>query len=249
VDAKPSEVWPIFVPSKGRPQSKLLARLLTEGLRFTAVVEPQDFDAYLAALGPATTLTLPEDNRGLVFSRNHVLSTARERGLAWFWMIDDDIAKFHRFEGTKGTETTAREALLAAQAEALPGVGQIALEYQQFAWSSGGKVKVNSYNDVCVAIRTAVPVAYRAVPLKEDRDLTMQIIRRGYDTRRVTQYAFSCPSVGSNKGGLHDEYAAGRDVAGAAELVRLWPWCSEVKTKPNRRVDAKIHWKKVRLPA
>jgi hypothetical protein len=243
------EPWPIFVPSKGRPTSKLIARLLAEGLPFAAVVEPRDQEAYNAAAGRPITTTLPADNQGLVYSRNFILALARSKGFPWVWMIDDDIAKFHRLTGTKGEEVTAWEALIAAQAEAVPGVGQIALEYQQFAWSAGAKVKVNSYNDVCVAVRTAVPVNYRQIDLKEDRDLTMQIIRRGYDTHRVTRYAFSCPSVGSNKGGLHDAYAAGRDAAGAAELVKLWPWCSEVQTKPNGRVDAKIHWKKIRLPA
>ena len=161
-------------------------------------------------------------------------------------MIDDDISAFFEFEGTKGSKVGARQALEVAQEAAQPGVGQIALEYQQFAWSAGGKVKTNSYCDVCVGIKSKVTANYRKVELKEDRDFTLQVIAGGFDTRRVSKYAFAAPSVGSNKGGLHEGYAEGRDAKGAAQLAAMWPWCCEVQTKRNGRIDAKIHWKKVR---
>jgi hypothetical protein len=219
--------------------------LAEERLPVTAVVEPHEAEVY-GRVHLVDIRSLPERGRGITFARGQVLELARREGHPWFWMIDDDVSAFLRFEGTKGRRVTAREALLAAQEAARGGgVGQVSLEYQQFAWSAGGRVAVNSYCDVCVGIRSDVGASYRGPDLKEDRDYTMQVIGRGLDTRRVTEYAFAAPSVGSNRGGLYEEYREGKDAVAARRLAERWPWCVEVVQK-RTRVDAKIHWRRIR---
>lgn len=237
-------IWPIFVPSKGRPDSTTL-RLLT-GLPVRVVVEPQDRAAYAAAQPSVEQFVLPKSNQGIAFVRQWILDRADD----WYWMLDDDITAFFRVEGKRCVKCPPAEALLAGQQAAVPTVGQVALEYQQFAWSSGGLPKFNSYADVCVGIHPRVRSAakYRAaVALKEDRDFTMQIIRSGLDVVRCASHAFSAPKNGSNLGGLSPVYAeGGREKRAVDKLVELWPWCVASQVKKDGRLDAKINWKRIR---
>lgn len=241
------DVWPIYVPSRGRAgTSKFLARVREERLATTIVVEPREAAVYREAYPGLAVVVLPENDRGLTFSRNFLLEEARRQAHPWIWQIDDDVSGFLRFEGTKGEKVSAKEALAGAQVHGVTGISMVALEYQQFAWSAGARVKENGYCDVVVGLRPRIPFSYRDVPLKEDRDFAMQVVSKGYETRRVTRFAFAAPGVGSNPGGLHEQYAVGKDVVGARRLVELWPWCSEVVVKNGGRVDAKIHWRRIR---
>lgn len=241
------KLWPIYVPSRGRAQlSKLLlaASDLLE-IDLTVVVEPQEEAAYRAAFPSLEISVLPGSNRGIAYARNHVLDLSEAAGHDWFWMIDDDVSRFYRVANKKCVPADMVEVLLEAQEQAKDNIGQIALEYQQFAWSSNGKAKLNSYCDVCVAVRVATAPTYRE-NTKEDRDFTMQIIASGLDTVRISHLAFGAPANGSNQGGLFEDYASGKEPGWAKTLVEQWPWCCEMQKKPSGRIDAKIHWKKIR---
>lgn len=240
-----STLWPIFVPSKERPNSSLIALASAQRVPVIAVLEPQDVRDYKLHFPGLDTMVLPENNRGLPFSRATILSHARSRGFNWFWMLDDDIKNFYRVRDRRCVVTPMKDVLLKAQGLPDINVGQLALEYQQFAWSSKVPTKRNSYCDVVVAIRTSVKANYRAL-FKEDRDFTLQVIASGMDTMRAAQLAFSAPKNGSNRGGLFNAYADGHERLGVEKLVELWPWCCESQTKPSGRFDAKIHWKRVR---
>lgn len=239
--------WPIYVPTKGRAQSSKLLAMVAERLDLdvTVVVEPQEAAAYQAAFPFLSFAVLGANDRGITYSRSTILELARARGQSWLWMIDDDVGRFYRVVERKCVPADIAEVLLAAQEHVSPNVGQLALEYQQFAWSASKPAKLNSYCDVCVAVRTEGAPAYRD-NTKEDRDFTMQVIASGRDVVRVCNLAFGAPANGSNKGGLHADYAAGKEPKWAANLAAQWPWCCEVQTKPSGRVDAKIHWKRVR---
>lgn len=250
--------WPIIVNTKGRSDSKLLHALAARpDLDVTIVVEPQEFIDYRGVLPSLRCSVLDEDNRGLFYSRNRALDLADERDLDWFWLLDDDIQRFTRVIDKKTHACPIDEALMAAQdaALAMPNIGQVSLEYEQFAWSCGGRVKMNSYADNVVGFNAAAlrarAIRFRepfiSLGIKGDRDITAQILAAGLDTARITSHAFKTPRDGSNKGGLHDLYArAGRERAGSEALARMWPWCCSVVVKPNGREDAKMEWARVR---
>jgi len=239
----------IFVPSKGRPESKLLHWLSEEGLPHCIVVEPQDFEAYKKFYLEGNLKVLHENDKGMAYVRNAILNTARATGLYSFWMLDDDINAFGKGTPEGYVYSMVRPALEAADI-LLEGFAQGALEYSQFAWSAQpGDHSDGGYCDVCVRIEPArvKGLAYREeVNLKEDRDFTLQVLASGERTRRISHIGFSCPENGSNKGGLYDEYKAGREEAAAEALARLWPHCVTVRQKKNGRIDAKIDWRSVR---
>lgn len=237
--------WPIFIPSKGRP-SCATAKHFPDAI---LVVEEDELEAYLEANPGKKILVLPEPNQGIAYVRNFILKHNRNLS-KWFWMIDDDVSGFYQTKDKKLVSLPGEQALSQAEAILLtfPTVGQGALEYCQFAWSSTSSTRLNSYCDVCVAInvRYTSLCAYRPeMNLKEDRDFTLQVLKNGAKTLRLSKLSFRAPKNGSNKGGLYQEYQQKTKEREAVDRMAL-VWGKEVcepVTKPNGRYDLKIHWR------
>lgn len=231
---------PVYVPSKGRAETASTPRHVD----CTLVVEPQDADAYQARF--ARVLVLPENNQGLAYVRNYILSL----NTAPFWMIDDDVTGFYQRVGTRMVRVESVTALETAERllTSVPHVAQGALEYQQFAWATKRDYALNGYCDVCVYINPAYArnvAAYVAslVP-KEDRDFTLQLLSAGYRTMRVQCFAFSAPKNGSNEGGLKPVYDnASIERAAVDALCVKYPGIVTPQIKSDGRYDAKINWR------
>jgi len=255
------DIFPIYVASKGRPESTTLRLLQVQKIAHTAVVEPQEVDEYLAEMGdwqsprdewPKLTV-LPKSNQGIAFVRNYILEDARQRGLSWFWMLDDDINGFFLVEKSRLVRTPAGEVLSAAQRvfRSVGRVGQGALEYGQFAWSAR-KDHAIGYCDVavCINVQRTAGLRYRKeMELKEDRDFTLQVLNSGWLTVRASHCAFAAPKNGSNAGGLSEVYAQnGREEEASKRMEKAWPGICRFEPKPDGRPDVKINWKAFRPP-
>lgn len=240
--------WPIVICTKGRPQGKTFKLLEDAGLKYKALIEPQEWRLYKDH-GHSAERPLNADNQGIAYTRNAALAMARDNGWDHFWLIDDDVDGFYIASGGKCKRVQA-DILLQAQEQFLEHhFDQAALEYQQFAWSQNGTPKLNSYCDVVVALSRRAAALHRydaSVAMKEDRDFTLQILANGGLTVRSTMFAFSCPSLGKNEGGLHDDYAARKDEDAARRLAAKWPGIVTVQEKKSGRVDAKINWRAFR---
>ncbi len=89
--------YPVFIPSKGRADSRLTMRALDRiNVPFTVVVEPQEFDSYAAVIGEKRLLVTPHQNQGLVVTRNFIWDHALSLGTRWFWTFDDNIQAIYR---------------------------------------------------------------------------------------------------------------------------------------------------------
>lgn len=249
--------YPIYVASKGRPDAPTFTTLAASNLLYNVLVEPQDEEAYRQARPRgAHFIPLADNDRGLAYVRQRALDIARAAGGEWFWMLDDDIRGFYRAHDRKAWPAPADEVLAEAEAAITVDdfVGQGALEYQQYAWSNEpGKITRNSYADVAVLIKSGVMADYREeLPLKVDRDFTLQVLASGHDVVRLGWLAFGVPGNGTNEGGQHDVYDSltddgmRREEWASRRLADLWPGIVEFKVKPNGRPDAKIHWRKMR---
>jgi hypothetical protein len=132
---------------------------------------------------------------------------------------------------------------------AVEDVGQLALEYSQYAWASTVSYKVNSYCDVAVCLHVSrmyeLDIRYdENMQFKQDRDLTLQILSRGLMTIRSQKYSFAAPKNGSNKGGLFEQYGtAGREEQLVDAMLKKWgtAFCSK-QVKRDGRIDVKINW-------
>lgn len=237
----------IYIPSKGRPQCQTAKTLSEQNIQFVIVVEPDELQQYKEQNPNCNFLILPQNNFGLSNVRNYILNYAKSKGEDFFWMIDDDVTSFYTRQGTKLFKNV-EQAFTISEALLNNKVGQIAMEYRQFAWSANKDFIENSYADVCVCINTNVHARYRnEVLLKEDRDFTMQIIKSGMLVLRSTIACFSAPKNGSNKGGLFEYYASKqKEIESVEKMIEIWGEniCAK-QIKNDGRVDCKIHWSKI----
>lgn len=64
---------------------------------YTAVLEPQEVEPYVAAGQALHTITvLPHTDQGLVATRNWIWDQAQAAGVKRYWTIDDNITTFYR---------------------------------------------------------------------------------------------------------------------------------------------------------
>lgn len=245
------ELWPIYVPSKGRPKTSTCRLLRDSHVPYSVVVEPQDFESYRAEQNHSWILTLPENDKGIAFVRNFIKDSATKEGLKWYWMLDDDITNTFLIDSGKAAKTPIGAVLLTAQKVFARSslVAQGALEYQQFAWSAK-KDHAFGYCDVavCINVKKTQNINYRKeMELKEDRDFTLQIFASGKLAMRATHCGFAAPKNGSNAGGLRDEYQKiGREADASKRMVEAWPGICILHKKSDGRPDVKINWKAFR---
>lgn len=238
----------IYIPSKGRAgTAKTITAILQEAPLFhRIVVEPQDFAAYRKAYPKASLLQLPANNKGISAARNFCLNHAIEQGHEHMWMIDDDLGGVGEVVNGKIKKSTYAKVLGAAtellgQFENLVVGG---LEYQQYAWAAKKEFAFNSYCDTCVYlnVKNARHFRYRE-NIKEDRDMALQALSSGYITARTSFYCFANPKNGSNLGGLHEEYKAGKEKLWSERMIKLWPGVCIPHPKKKDRHDVKINWR------
>lgn len=216
-------IWPIFVPSKGRA-SRYIAHDSA-----TIVVEREELEAYEKSPNRAPShrfMTLPESGRGLAFSRQCILEHARETGLEWFWMIDDDVKTFWEFvpgeESRPPMIASTMCALDTAQkiAEA-PDVAEISIPMK--FWFR--EPKPTKYMASCGTVFAVnVPRTYGCRfrdGLYEDIDFSLQVIARGWSTAQCGTVAYVSRVPMGSSGSTIVEY---RDMAqrNCEHFVERW---------------------------
>jgi len=244
-------MFPIFVASKGRSDtSQTLAVLKASNLSYLFFVEPQDYTKYCLVLGAQKVIMLNDNNQGLAFVRQFILDYAIANKLGWYWMLDDDITGFFKSVMSKNVRIPMADALERAEAyfKDSSQIAQASLEYQQYSWSAKKQFTINGYCDVCVAIhaqRAKLLKFRKETDLKVDRDFTLQVIARGFQTIRTCKIAFAAPKNGSNKGGLQDIYKQdGRELACSKVMSDIWgDKICKLVTKDDGRSDVSINWK------
>ena len=241
-------LFPIYIPSKGRPKSPT-AKLIGDSA--VLVVENQEVEDYRKAFPNAPIIILPESDQGIAYVRNFILTEARRSGAEWFWMIDDDITGFYEVIAKRCVRASGLKVLVGAEKvfSKRTNTAQASLEYQQYAWSSSRGYSLNGYCDVAVCINTkrSLMANYdESVTLKEDRDFTIQLLSQGYETFRTARFAFSAPKNGTNEGGLKSVYSRlNAETNAVARMISKWgsELCNN-QIKTDGRRDVKINWRK-----
>lgn len=101
----------VAIPSKNRIEALMkntLAWVRLLGLDYKVFVEPQDYEKYIEYVGSRNIVTLPENNRGLGYSKQCIKKYALENGHGLVFKVDDDIKGFTNYrKGSKTPEETA----------------------------------------------------------------------------------------------------------------------------------------------
>lgn len=246
--------YPIFVISKGRPQSCLTARELDSmGAKYWLVVEPQEADTYTKAGWGGRMITTPFSNlgQGSIPVRNYVWDLAVSDGNRKHWVLDDNIEGFHRLHENEKYKV-ADETIFRCCEEFSDRYANIALSgmnYHSFAKATDPvpPFYLNTRIYSCILVNHAIPHRWRG-KYNEDTDLSIRCLKDGWVT--VLFNAFLCGKVTTQrmKGGNTDEVYAGTDdrMEFAESLAQQHPdvvtvtrkfgrWHHQVNYKPFKK--------------
>jgi len=224
-----------FIPTKGRVNTKTYKLFKEAGIEVKHFIEPNEFDLYEVP----NKVNVKENNKGVTYVRNFMLNYARENDYEWVIFCDDDVNSFGVYNGKTVKKTAGIWNDILEKAKKLP-FELVGINDTQHAWHEKTSYSINKkFAEVCVLMNIKKIYWNYNDNTKEDRDFQMQTIKNGYGVLRFNHYWFSCPDVGSNKGGLFNLYKNKKDVEWAESLVKAWyPYAKLVRKKD--RIDAKI---------
>lgn len=226
------------IPTKNRPKSNTHKLFEEAGIKAYHFLEPQEYDK-----SPLPNkVNIQQNNQGIAYVRNFIISWAKANGHQWIVMSDDDITQMGVYRGGVRCKDGAKIWWdIKKKAEQLP-FEIIGINYVQHAWHEKKPYSINKkFVEVCVLMNVQkINWEYRKeFNLKEDRDFALQTIKKGNGILCFNKHWFSCPDVGTNNGGLQDEYRAKRDEDSAFKMYAEYAPHTKMIDK-NGRMDVKI---------
>lgn len=238
-----------FIPSKGRPSTKTYKLFEDVGIKVIHFIEPQEIDGYKVP----NKVSILENNKGIAYVRNFMLNYAKLNNHEWVIFCDDDVNHFGLYNGKSTIKDASIWFTLLEKAKKTP-FEMIGINYRQHAWQAKSNYSINKkFAEVCVLINASkINWKYRGeFNLKEDRDFALQTIKYGNGILTFDKYFFNCPDLGSNTGGLQDQYKIKKDEESAERMCYEWNPFITLQNKGGRidmKTDIKqlaIHYKKI----
>lgn len=233
--------FPIYIPSKGRADSRITMRHLDQmQVPYRVIVEPQEHAAYAAVIDPAKLLVLDlaykdryetftdsSKSTGSGPARNFAWDHAIAVGATWHWVIDDNVKGFLRLNQNlkvpvdDGTIFRCMEDFVLRY----KNIAMAGPNYFMFASrkSQMPPFVLNTRIYSCNLIRNDAPFRWRC-RYNEDTDLSLRMLKAGWCTilfNAFLQYKLPTQTI---KGGNTDEfYLEEGTLPKSKMLVRLHP--------------------------
>jgi hypothetical protein len=209
-----------FIPTKGRLNTKTYKLFESVGIKVYHFIEPQEIEKYQVP----NKISIKENDKGIGYVRNFMLEFARYNNFDWVLICDDDVTSFGIYNGKTVKQDASIWFDVLEKAQKLP-FELIGINYTQHAWHEKTKYSINKkFAEVCILMNVSkIKWNYRPeFNMKEDRDFALQTIKNGNGILRFNHYWFSCPDVGSNTGGLQNEYKLKKDEESAKKMCSEW---------------------------
>lgn len=235
---------PVLIPTKSRYNTKTHKLFEDVGFDVYHFIEPNEIELYSVK----NKINIEKNNQGIGYVRNYILTWAKENNYKWVIICDDDVDGFGYYNGKTKKDTAEIWKKIYEQSKNLP-FEIVGINYVQHAWHEKQAFSINKkYAEVCILMNVEkIKWKYRPeFNLKEDRDFALQTIRYGNGILRYNHYWFQCPNVGSNNGGLQNEYKNKRDEEAAMKMALEWQPFIQLKKKGDR-IDMKTDIKNLAL--
>lgn len=237
--------YPIYIPSKGRYDSRLTIKELDRlGMDYYVVIEPQEYNLYAAHVEERRLLVPGHSNvaDGLVRSRNWIWNHARQSGFARHWQLDDNIQSFWRLNHNlrirvaDGTIFSCLEDFVERY-ENLPHAG---MQYFMFCpdrmrWPAFVvNTRVYSIHLLCNRTQIDGEYLYFRGPYNDDTDLSLRILKAGYCTILFNAFLGQKATTMTVKGGNVPIYVGDGRLKMAQALVDWHPDVTTITRKWGR---------------
>ncbi len=218
--------YPIYIPSKGRWESRLTAKAFDKiGVPYKVVVEPQEADAYADAVGPDRVLILPFSNlgKGSIPARNWIWDHAKEQGVERYWTFDDNIKALYRFNNNLKVPI-ADGTILAVMEDFVERYKNVPIAGMNYFMFASRKTKMPPYylNTRVYSnmlIQTGLDLRWRG-KYNEDTDLSLRVLKDGLCTVLFNAFLIEKTTTMTMKGGNTDElYKQGEGFDGRLAMA------------------------------
>lgn len=235
--------FPIYIPSKGRAESRITMRHLDEmGVDYRVIVEGQEFDAYAAVIDRSKLLVLdpayqrdfdacmelePGQSPGSGPARNFAWEHAKAAGAEFHWVIDDNIKGFFRLNRNLKVPVSDGTTLRCMEDFVLRyrNVSMAGPNYFMFASRKAKQppVTFNTRIYSCNLIRTDTPFRWRC-RYNEDTDLSLRMLKAGWCTILFNAFLqYKLPTQTVKGGNTEAFYAAEGTLPKSRMIARLHP--------------------------
>ncbi len=237
--------YPIFIPSKGRPDTRYTMKSFDRiNVPYTVVVEPQEFDAYKAVIDQKKLLVLPFRDQGLVATRNWIWDYAASLEAPRYWTFDDNIMGFFRFNANLKTPVSDGTILAALEdfVERYENVPIAGCNYFMFVDRKSANIPPITMNtrvysnmliqtDVCDS--TGKPFRNEGF-YNDDTDLCLRVLKDGQCTILFNAFLIDKETTLKIKGGMTPHYQNDGRYKMAKELAEKHPDCVTITEKWGR---------------
>ena len=230
--------YPIFIPSKGRWESRLTVRALDKiRVPYKVVVEPQEHDNYSKVVDPKKIIVLPHSDKGLVATRNWIWDYALSLGVRRFWTMDDNIKFFYRFNNNLKVPVGSGAILKAMEdfVERYINVPIAGMNYFMFV-SRKSKVLPFTLNTRVYSnmlIKTDIPYRNEGF-YNDDTDLCLRILKDGWCTVLFQAFLIEKSVTMTISGGMTPHYQDDGRYKMAKELQEKHPDVTKITRKWGR---------------
>lgn len=218
-------IYPIYIISKGRADTRMTARTLEEiNVPYRIVIEESEYKDYSAVIDPKKIIVLPKDFRenplyahpdettgllgGSIPARNFVWEHSIAEGHKRHWILDDNIRYFYRLNRNQKIRVTNGTIFHMCEkfTDRYTNVGISGMQYHFFNPASQKKppYKLNTRVYSCILLDNSLPHRWRG-KYNEDTDLSLRILKDGHCS--ILFNAFLCGKAGTHtmKGGNTEE--------------------------------------------
>jgi hypothetical protein len=247
-------MFPIYIPSKGRSDSRHTIRHL-EAMRlpYRVIVEASEHAAYAAVIDPANILVLdpayqrdyetcmpldPGQSPGSGPARNFAWDHAQVSGAEWHWIMDDNIKGFFRLNRNLKVPVSDG-AIFRCMEDFVLRYSNVAMAGPNYFKFATRKAKlppfaVNTRLYSCIMIRNDIPFRWRA-RYNEDVDLSLRVLKAGYCTIQFNAFLQDKANTQTIKGGNTAAfYAAEGTLPKSRMIAALHPDVASVVWKFSR---------------
>lgn len=236
--------YPVYVPTKGRWESRFTLKALEKiGVEYRAVVEAPEFEAYAAVIDPKRILVLPHVDKGLVVTRNWIWDHAQASGTQRFWTMDDNIQGFWRLNHNLKVPVTTGASLRAIEdwVERYENVPIAGMNYFMFASRKTklAPLTLNTrvYSNMLIETNARDPrgALYRNEGFyNDDTDLCLRILKDGGAIALFNAFLIFKATTMTVKGGMTPHYLGDGRYKMAKELQEKHPDVTTITKKWGR---------------
>lgn len=206
--------YPIYIPSLGRYDNmRTVKMLLNAGItNFYVVIERDEVTEYMRHYpgeGTGPFIVLPKSDYGTsTVARNFCIEHAKKNGHTKLWMLDDDITRvFMHNKGKKMVTVSVKDCFERIENFVVrcPNVRAVGVRTSASFLKDVKKDLQLNCSLSSLYLLTVDKFRFRGTMLV-DMDYQLQILRAGFQTLRMENFAFSFITPTKIKGGYYDIY-------------------------------------------